>query len=375
MKARRFLTTCVLMVVLCLSGVSIAQTITRVNTIYTRPGTGTIDEQVLLKVHFIDVGGGDAVLIDTPSEKKILIDGGWNYLDRGRAREEYEAYLELYLGDDVVDLIIISHPDYDHFAGLANVLDTQIVRQVWYTGYDSPQLSSSWRNFLNTLDDEDGLLFVSPIEDYLGLGSVIRFDDSETYTESDDVVLTVVNARQWLPARSYASNRALRESQRRNSSSLVVRLDYGSTSFLFAGDTNGRENGSQNVNECDDQEQFMVRNNNNPNNPLHGMINCTVLKVPHHGSDASSSLPFLEAITPVWAVISAGVYHDHPDTTVLDRLRHQNIGLDDAHILRTDDGEDNDATSTEANLGDDCYKFLVYPTGIVRIEKWNVRVD
>ncbi|UCE46191.1 MAG: hypothetical protein JSW47_11270 [Phycisphaerales bacterium] len=49
--------------------------------------------------------------------------------------------------------------------------------------------------------------------------------------------------------------------------------------------------------------------------------------------------------------------------------------MDDAHIIRTDDGEDNDTPASEANLGDDCYKFLVDLTGIVRIEKWNVRVD
>jgi beta-lactamase superfamily II metal-dependent hydrolase len=346
-----------------------------VETIYPLGDTNTINERDLLKVHFIDVGGGDAILIDTPSEKKILIDGGWNYTERGRASDEYEAYLEEYLGNDEVDLVIISHPDYDHFAGLMDVLDTHRVGQVWYTGYESNRLSNSWRTFLNSLETSDELLFISPIEDYLGLGSAIRFDDSDTYEASDDVVITLINAKQWLPTRAYGSDRSLQESQRRNSSSLVVRLDYGETSFLFTGDTNGRQNGTQDVNECDDQELFMVRNNDNPDNPLHGMLDCTVLKVPHHGSDGSSSLRFLRAITPTWAVISAGIPHDHPDATVLDRLRHESVGLDDEHILRTDDGEDNDNTATEANLGDDCYKFIVDPNRIVRIEKWNVEVD
>ncbi|MCP4263689.1 MAG: MBL fold metallo-hydrolase [Planctomycetes bacterium] len=306
MKTHKFLISCLLMVVLYLIGMSVAQTITQVNTIYTRPDTtGIVNEQDLLSVHFIDVGGGDAILIDTPSDKKILIDGGWAYVDRGRARLEYEAYLEQYLGDDVVDLIIISHPDYDHFAGLSNVLRDNVVRQLWYSGYDSQQLSSSWRTFLNRVDTEDEVLFVSPIEDYFGLGSTIRFDDSETYDQSDDIVLTIINVRQWVHTTAYGSSRILRESQRRNSSSLVVRLDYGDTSFFFAGDTNGRSNGSQNVNACDDQELFMVRNNGNPNNPLHGLLDCTVLKVPHHGSDGSSSLRFLEAVAPEWAVISA----------------------------------------------------------------------
>jgi len=375
MKVLKIPISCLLMVVLVLSGVSVAQTITQVDTIYTRDPAAPDDEEGLLSVHFIDVGGGDAILIDTPSDKKILIDGGWTYTDRGRARPEYEAYLEQYLGDDVVDLIIVSHPDYDHFAGLTDVLRDNVVRQLWYTGYDSQQLSSSWRTFLTRVNAEAGLLFVSPIDDYLGLGSVIRFDDSETYVHSDDVVLTIINARQWVHTRAYDRGRTLRENQRRNSSSLVVRLDYGDTSFLFAGDTNGRPNGSQDVNACDDQELFMVRNNANPNNPLDGLLDCTVLEVPHHGSDGSSSLRFLEAVAPEWAVISAGVYHEHPDATVLDRLRRQEVGLDNAHILPTDAGEADGVPSTEADLGDDCYQFLVDPIGIVGIETWNVQLD
>lgn len=361
--------------VFCLSGISFADSVTKEETIYSRDDAGSVNGEDILTVHFIDVGGGDAILIDTPSEKKILIDGGWSWDDKKKAPKEYSTYLDMFLGDDVVDLIIISHPDYDHFAGLSSVLDTYTVRQIWYTGYDSDRLSTSWTNFVDKIQTTEGLLYVSPIENYLGLGSVIRFDDSETYSDSDDVVLTVVNAKRQVSDKAYSSGRYMKESRRRNSSSLVVRLDFGNTSFLFTGDTNGRAKGSEDQDECDDQELFMFRNNNNPENPLQGKLNCTVLKVPHHGSDGSASLPFLKATKPTWAVISAGVHNRHPHSSVLDRLKHQDVGLDDAHILRTDDGEDTHTKANEANLGDDCYQFLVDPAGIVKVEKWNVRLE
>lgn len=340
---------------------------------YARSETAAGEEPVLT-VHFIDVGGGDGILIDTPSHKKILIDGGWTWGDRGIVPEEYGEYLDEFLGDDVVDLIIVSHPDCDHFLGLLDVLDRYVVRQMWYTGYDSEELSTSWRNFMDKVEEEEDLLFVSPVCNYFGLGSEIRFDDSETYTCADDVVLTLINAKQWLKDEAYgsANNRKLREDQRRNSSSLVVRLDYGPTSFLFTGDTNGRDKNASDVNQCDDQELFMVLNNENQQNPLYGRLACTVLKVPHHGSNGSSSLRFLQAVHPEWAVISAGVHHGHPTAGALERLKCPEVGLDEDHILRTDQGDNKDK-ATPSNIGDDCYRMIVDLAGIAKIEKWNVK--
>lgn len=360
----------------CLSGISLAESVVRLDElVYSRSEEITVNEEELLYVHFIDVGGGDAILIDTPSDKKILIDGGWNYKDRGKADEEYYAYIDYFLKDDVVDLIIITHPDYDHFSGLFHILDNYHVRQIWYTGYDSQELSTTWNNLIKKIRDTEDLLFVSPIENYIGSGSVIRFDNSDTYKASDDVLLTIINSQRWIGNIAYGSEeRHIDENEQRNSSSLVVRMDYGNNSFLFTGDTNGRKKKSD-ENECDDQELFMFRNNKNPDNPLYGKLDCTVLKVAHHGSDGTSSLPFLKSVKPEWAVISAGVHHKHPDNTVIQRLKHQDVGLDDKHILRTDQGEDNEKLATRDNLGDDCYQFVVDPLGILRIEKWNVSED
>jgi len=344
--------------------------------IYERPGGTSMDEDKLLKVHFIDVGGGDAILIDTPTDKKILIDGGFTWKERIDAKKEYDAYLDEFLGDDVIDLIVISHPDYDHFGALSDVLKNYVVQQVWASGYDSDDLSGSWRDLDEQLRNDNDTLYLSPLGSYFGLGSSFRFDDADTYDQSDDTVLTLINTQQWIPKQAYGnSGRRLSESQQRNSASVVLRLDYGKTSFLFTEDVNGREKYSP-KDSHDDQEKFMVDNNNNPNNVLHGLLDVDVLKVAHHGTDGSSSLKFLKAAKPEWAVITAGFPHGHPHQGVLDRLKSSEVGLDGMHILRTDDGDDDHANSAnEENLGDDTYVFTLDPAGIVRIEKWNIKVQ
>lgn len=350
---------------------SVASEISLTETVFERSGGSDIDELEMLKVHFIDVGGGDGILIDTPGDKKILIDGGYTWSERGKASEEYEAYIDEFLEDDVVDLIVISHPDYDHFADLLAIRENYFVRQVWASEYDSDKLSNTWKKFKKALEEDKDTLFLSPLDQFMGLGSQVRFDDADTFDKEDDTVITLINTQEWLPPKAYGNpGRTLSEAQKRNSTSIVLRLDYGQTSFLFTGDVNGRKKFAS-EDAHDDQEKFMTDNDKNPNNPLHGLLDVDVLKVAHHGSDGSSSLPFLKAVSPAWAVISAGAPHGHPHDGVLERLRHDEVGLDDDQILRTDD--EDSGSGNEASLGDDMFAFFLDPSGIVKIEKWNIR--
>ena len=340
--------------------------------IWRRPGSQNVELNETLQIHFIDVGGGDGILIDTPAGKKILIDGGWSYKDRGIARYEYRAYLAEFLGSDTVDLMVVSHPDYDHFAGLQEVLETRTVRQVWSNGYEHDELSNAWGYFLDAIEEQEDTRLLAPLTDYFELGSVIRVDDAGTFDAQDDLVLTLINSQQSLPSTAYGSSppRSMDEGQRRNSCSIVLRLDYGETSVLLTGDTNGRKKDAP-ASACDDQELFMVRNNENEANPLFGLLDCDILKVAHHGSDGSSSLRFLQAVTPDWAIASAGVHYGHPTDGVLDRLSDTTVGLQPGRILRTD-YLDPDTGANSQNLGDDCYRFYIDTQGVVLVERWEV---
>jgi len=359
------------LVLTCHAAAAAATTVALESTIWSHANPANLSDDELLQVHFIDVGGGDGIIVMTPAGKTILIDGGFTWSDRGRTRPEYQAYLDHFLEDAPIDLIIISHPDYDHFGGLDDVVENRTVRQIWYNGYDSPELSQSWSYLEADIEDDDAA-FLSPLGAFFELGTVVRFDDMETDDGADDVVLTLVNSQQWITRHAYGSGRTMNEAKRRNSSSIVVRMDYGDASFLFTGDTNGRAK-NDDEDECDDQEMFMVDNHNNTDHPLHGSLDVDVLKVAHHGSNGSSNLCFLEAASPTWAVVPAGHPHGHPDQGVIDRLQHANVGLDGAHILRTDDGDSGGAN--EANLGDDCYIFYCSPDGVMKIEKWEVTID
>lgn len=148
--------------------------------------------------------------------------------------------------------MIISHPDYDHIAGLEEVLRKSTVRQLWYSGYDSSELSAAWNKLEEQIAREPGLRYLSPLEDYLDIGSRVRLDILGTFKKGDDVVLTLINTKKEMERKAYGSGRSMDEGQRRNSSSIVVKLEFGTTSFLFTGDTNGEHRDTDSLTECDD---------------------------------------------------------------------------------------------------------------------------
>lgn len=333
-----------------------------------------------LVVHFIDVGAGDAMVIQTPTGKNILIDGGWTRNDKG-VGGKYQAYLAQYLKSGIVDLLIISHPDYDHIAGLVDVFDKYAVREVWYSGYTYPPNPKKphveWKDVQGSIAKEPDCRFLSPLKEKLGLGGTKTIDDGGTTAKDDDVILTVINSAGDIGEYAQPSGRKFVQNEPVNSSSIVVRLDYGRTSFLFAGDTNGRkENPKDRFDladqmKCDDQEYAMVERDK-PQGPLFGKLAVTVLKVAHHGSDSSNTLPFLQRIHPSWAVISAGTHFSHPRESTLARLNA--AGVADNRILRTDESEEEilDEAAPESSIGNDCFVFYVDLKGIAKIEKWSV---
>ena len=228
-----------------------------------------------LAVHFIDVGQADCALLQCGGAN-MLIDGG-NVADSSLV----VSYLEG-LEVEQLDYVICTHAHEDHVGGLSGPLNTCRVLQVLapVTEYDS----KAFEDFANYTAAQ---------------GLSISVPEADTSFSLGEATVTVLGPR--------------REYQETNDTSLVLRVDFGETSFLFTGDAEREA-------EADLLEAGCP-------------LDATVLKVGHHGSETSTSYPFLREVMPQYAVISVGAdnSYGHPDEAVLSRLRDAG-----ATVYRTD---------------------------------------
>lgn len=235
-----------------------------------------------LHVYFLDVGQGDAILVVAPDGRQILVDGGPSPT---ALLNEVGAVLPFW--DRSIDLVVLTHPDSDHITGLLPLLDRYRAGQVLDTPQsDAAPLSAAWG-------------------ERLAQGAVSRtMAQRGMRIPVGDVMLTVLNPAP-KPLTGTASDS--------NNNAIVLRLDYGQTSLLLTGDAEI------------EAETEMLRT---------GLpLRADLLKAGHHGSNGSTSVAFVSAVTPRWAVIQVGAEntfgHPHPD--VLKRLADAG-----AEILRTD---------------------------------------
>ena len=228
-----------------------------------------------LAVHFIDVGQADSALL-TCGEQAMLIDGG-NVDDSSLV----VSYLEGQ-GIDHLDYVLCTHAHEDHVGGLSGPLNTCTVSHVMapVTEYDSQAFS----DFVKYTQAQGLSIEIPQPGDTFSLG---------------EAQVTILG-----PVKEYEET---------NDTSIVLRVDYGATSFLFTGDM-------ERTAEADLLEAG-------------GDLEATVLKVGHHGSDTSTSYPFLRAVMPQYAVISVGTgnSYGHPSEDTLSRLRDA-----DVTVYRTD---------------------------------------
>ena len=244
-----------------------------------------------LRVWFFDVGQGDAIFIQTPENKQILIDGGPGEV----VLSKLGAVMPFW--DRSIDMIILTHPHSDHISGLIEVLDRYQVDQVIMTGvnYRSSYLDAF----------EERVEQVTIVDEPMDLGYGLRavFPDQSFQNKNIDEV---------------------------NETSIVVELVYSDTSILFTGDM------------YLEQEAEVLRN-------VSGQID--VLKVPHRGSISSSSTKFLEDLDIEFAVIVVGEdnSYGHPHPVVLQRLDDQDAGVYrtdlDGDVLLVSDGEEPEVVS------------------------------
>lgn len=247
----------------------------------------TIDS---ISIHFIDVGQGDSILIKAGSEA-MMIDAG-NPGDK----DEIIDYLEAQNVDEL-DYLIGTHPHADHIGGMDDIIDTFPINTILM-----PDVTSNTNVFENILDsvDRKGITITVP-----------EVGDNYNLSAAQFTVL--------------APNGSGYEDL--NNDSIVIRLVFKETSFLFVGDAE------------DISEREMLNNEYE--------LDSDLLKVGHHGSDYSSSAPFLNAVSPKYAVISVGEgnSYGHPTAGALARLA--SVG---AEVYRTDLSGTIVATSDGTNI-------------------------
>lgn len=233
-----------------------------------------------LKVVFLDVGQGDSIFISTPSHKNILIDGGnrVDYMEDGfdAGQSIVLPYLK-HNGIMHLDLIAYSHPDSDHMGGLVSVMNELRVDTVLYSIYDEEFLSTA-----------------------LNKGArVVKLAQGDRIEVDDGIVFEVLYP---LAQPSFDGG---------NNDSLVLKLKYRNFSLLLPGDIEA------------DAENELIQDAD---------LESAVIKVPHHGSDTSSTDGFIAAVKPDVAVISLGNNNfGQPSDNVI--RRYYDIG---AQVYRTD---------------------------------------
>ena len=234
----------------------------------------------VLIVSYLDVGQGDAILVEAVGGKTLLFDGG---PDAGGPLEPAVVFRLHELNVDTIDILSFSHPHADHVGGLASVMRNFTVLEV----FDPGMTYSSWvyEDFLNSVMDE---------------GCSYRlFETGMTLQLSPLVTACVVSAG----GEEIDLNL--------NENSAVLRITCGNFSTLLTGD--------------------MEENSERTLTP--SALPVTVLKVPHHGSLTSVFPPYLRSLNPQVAVFSAGRNNrfGHPHPRVIEI--YQELG---SEILRTD---------------------------------------
>lgn len=246
-----------------------------------------------LRVHVIDVGQGDAILVQAPTGETMLIDGG-------ERSKEVETKLLGYLraqGVKQINVMVATHPHSDHIGGLSAVLRELPVGLVCDSGKVST--SNTYRTFIDLIDKKKIPYYLARRGNFIHLASGVDVEILNPTNNVDKVEM--------------------------NNASVVLRVTYYKVSFLLTGDAET------------DVEMELVKEG--------AKLGAQVLKVGHHGSNTSTSTTFLGRVNPQYALVSVGEdnSYGHPAASTMKKLEGRGVRTyltkDHGDIVVTTNGE------------------------------------
>ena len=283
-----------------------------------------------LKVHMVDVGQGDAIIIELPDGSNVLIDGG-----KSSESNKLLTYIDS-LDIEIFDVVILTHSDEDHIGGIDEVFDNYVVKNCYrpyvYYGGDAFELDPEFNASAN-----------GKHHDTVSYGKVLNKIYNETYTDSD--------------GQSYYCNWEYFNNDSSFGRDIIVGDKTYNYNFDFLSPTKNFEDitytdlndfspyvlftyGEKGATEGDTRFDLMLTGDAEAAalNELLDFystenLDVDVLKVGHHGSRTSTTPDFLNKITPEYAIISCGEgnSYKHPHQNVLDYLLDANV-----QVRRTD---------------------------------------
>jgi competence protein ComEC len=267
-----------------------------------------------LKVHFIDVGQSDAILIQGPKGENIVIDGGNN--------NDSEVVINYIKKQGIKDLraVIGTHPHEDHIGGLDAVIKSFNVEKVYLP--KAVHTTATFRDVLKAVSDK-GIKVATAVKGVsLPLSGMTAEFIGPVSSEYDNL----------------------------NNHSAVLKLTYGETSFLFQGDAE------------EESERDILKGN------VSDKLKADVLKVGHHGSASSTSTEYLAKVNPNYAVIMVGKGNDygHPHKETMKLLQSKGIA-----IYRTDEEgtivAESDGKIIKFNAKPDSYNYGTENTDALKL--------
>lgn len=259
------------------------------------------------RIHFLDVGQGDSILMELPDGKVALIDGGNGSQDAANAVLRHLNGLHI----DTIDYLVVTHADADHCGSLDLVLEYKTVLNAYLPAISVEEVGAEYAEFYAALLKEEGCArqYSSRSVSLSNTGGQFPYTLQFLYPYTID-----------------AEEEDLEENVKKDSNSLssVLWFDYKGISALFAGDA-----------PTDTEEKLVWADEKGFLQPYGVDLRSTeILKVAHHGSNASTSLAFLQYLRAKTAVISCGRNNSygHPSDRVM-----QNLEAVGAAAYRTDE--------------------------------------